>query len=156
MEEQLTKEEMSARLNEIKSVEVDCYGLSKTDRNSNESISQITEFDSFIFQDAIQLALLSPEQITQFKLETEKAAKFNNETKLFSVTIGDLGTSYYHNATMFNRLTNPVYAAKVSRSKELIRQFARVINSQLTNEVKSAIGTQEMTAALRRDDERSR
>lgn len=147
---ELTKEEMIAKKDEIKSTEVDCYGLSKTDMIGRESTSQITDFDSFLLQDAIQLALLSQEQIAQFKQAS--ASRFNTETQLYSVTIGDGGTAYYDYATMFNRLTNQTYAGKVSKSSDLLRQFYRAIGSHLAQDVKSSIGTHEMTESLAKQE----
>ena len=156
MKEEMTRQEMIKKLEELRTTEVDCYGLNKVDRSSKEEISQITEFDSFLFQDTLQLIGLSQEQIAQFRTSAETAGKFNSETQLYIVTISDLGTRYYDYATMLNRLTNQIYAGKVNKTKELLRQFAGSIKYQMTQKVESVMGAYQMTEAFRKDAERKK
>ena len=99
-----------------KNEQIDPYGFSHKAMNSEEC-KQTTPYDGFLFEDCLRYISAS-DTIGQLKEKMEP--RKNKETGLYEVTVGDGKSDYYFFATMFNRMTNDVYAKKVYRSAKLL------------------------------------
>ena len=130
--------QLQEMLLEKKGEKVDPYGLVKKTMNSEEEIQQ-TPYDSFLFEDSLRMN--NSDDIQQIK---EKfSSRYNPNTGLYDVTVGDTNTEYYYYATMLNRMTNPVYSQKVYRCATLIgtmmKDFKDVCTSMIEKTRNEAI-----------------
>ena len=114
----------------LKKIKDNPYGLSriiKRDTSSNIIEEQVTPFDSFISEDALRYF------INKNELESIKASisdRLDSKTGLYEITLADKDPRYYDFATMFNRLTNSVYAKKVYKQVKLLGEYAKLIRGE--------------------------
>ncbi len=114
----------------FKNIKDNPYGLSrimKRDTSSNIIEEQVTPFDSFISEDALRYF------INKNELESIKNSisdRLDSKTGLYEITLADKDPRYYDFATMFNRLTNNVYAKKVYKQVKLLGEYAKLIRGE--------------------------
>ena len=134
----MEKSEIKEKYEEMKAIKDNPYGLSriiKKDSSSNIIEDQTTPFDSFVNEDALRYF------INKNKLDEIKEGMFDRidvKTGLYEVTYGDKNPVYYDFATMFNRLTNAVYARKVFRQVKLLGEYTKLIRGQYTEAIKDS------------------
>ena len=134
----MEKSEIKEKYEETKAIKDNPYGLSriiKKDSSSNIIEDQTTPFDSFVNEDALRYF------INKNKLDEIKEGMFDRidvKTGLYEVTYGDKNPVYYDFATMFNRLTNAVYARKVFRQVKLLGEYTKLIRGQYTEAIKDS------------------
>jgi hypothetical protein len=126
--------ELSNRFNKV----VDPYGLYKQVGVINGNVEYtVTNFDSFLLEDSLRYA--NTQNLTEIK--KAMASRFNNTNGLFDVTAEDCikNQEYYMFATMFNRMTDTIYAAKVGRCSILIKDMVSNIKRDYLSSISSAI-----------------
>ena len=117
-------------MEDLKNIKDNPYGLSriiKRDTSSNIIEEQVTPFDSFISEDALRYF------INKNELESIKGSisdRLDPKTGLYEITLADKDPIYYDFATMFNRLTNNVYAKKVYKQVKLLGEYAKLIRGE--------------------------
>ena len=126
-------------MEDLKNIKDNPYGLSriiKRDTSSNIIEEQVTPFDSFISEDALRYF------INKSELENIKGSisdRLDSKTGLYEITLADKDPRYYDFATMFNRLTNSVYAKKVYKQVKLLGEYAKLIRSEYSKSINNAI-----------------
>lgn len=124
----------------LKNIKDNPYGLSriiKRDTSSNIIEEQVTPFDSFISEDALRY-FINKNELESIK--TNISDRLDSKTGLYEITLADKDPSYYEFATMFNRLTNSVYAKKVYKQVKLLGDYAKFIRGEYTKSINNAIG----------------
>ena len=126
-------------MEDLKNIKDNPYGLSriiKRDTSSNIIEEQVTPFDSFISEDALRYF------INKSELENIKGSisdRLDSKTGLYEITLADKDPRYYDFATMFNRLTNSVYAKKVYKQVKLLGEYAKLIRREYSKSINNAI-----------------
>lgn len=139
----MEKTEVREEFENVMSIKDNPYGLTRiTARNKSNNMieEQVTKFDSFIQEDSLRY------YINMGKLDEIKKSmdhRFDERTGLYEVTFGDKSPSYYDFATMFNRLTDPVYSKKVYRAVKLLGEYSKMIRSQYNKAIESAVSNKE-------------
>ena len=114
----------------LKNIKDNPYGLSriiKRDTSSNIIEEQVTPFDSFISEDALRY-FINKNELESIK--TSISDRLDPKTGLYEITLADKDPRYYDFATMFNRLTNNVYAKKVYKQVKLLGEYAKLIRGE--------------------------
>ena len=115
-----------------KLIKDDPYGLTritKRDVSTNMIENQVTKFDSFIQEDSLRYFnnILNIDII-----KYEMKDKLDPKTGLYEITYPEENQNYYEFATMFNRLTDNVYAKKVYRNVKLLAEYSKIVMEQKT------------------------
>jgi len=130
----MDREEMKRLLNEKKSEPLDSYGLTKKRLNSDEE-NQITPYDAFLLEDSLRIINYGD----LYKLKEKISSKLDKDTGLYKVTIDDVSTEYYFLATLLNRMTDQVYAAKVGRCTDLLKRIISGIKYDYDKAISRAV-----------------
>ena len=115
-----------------KLIKDDPYGLTritKRDVSTNMIENQVTKFDSFIHEDSLRY-FNNIKNIDNIKFEMKDI--LDPKTGLYEITYPEENQNYYEFATMFNRLTNIVYAKKVYRNVKLLGEYSKIMSNQNT------------------------
>ena len=131
----MEKTEVKERYDELMSIKDDPYGLRRiTARNNSTNMieEQVTKFDSFIQEDSLRY-FINMGKLDEIKKSMDH--RVDEKTGLYEVTFGDKNPSYYDFATMFNRLTDPVYSKKVYRAVKLLGEYSKMIKSQYNSAI---------------------
>jgi len=127
---------LKEKLEDKKNKEIDSFGLTTEKFNSEEKIGQVTPYDSFIFEDSLRLA---SNYNALNEIKDKMKSRINENTGLYTVTIGDINTEYYSFATMFNRLTDEVYSKKTWRTVTLLRNMLGIIKKEHLDNIEKSI-----------------
>ena len=139
----MEKTEVKEEYEKVMSIKDDPYGLRRiTAKNQSTNMieDQVTKFDSFIQEDSLRY-YINMGKLDEIKKSMEH--RVDGRTGLYDVTFGDKNTSYYDFATMFNRLTDPVYSKKVYRTVKLLGDYSKMIRSQYNSAIESAVSNKE-------------
>ena len=134
----MTIDEMYKLIEELSKKEVDAYGIYKQVGGMNGTVEYtVTNFDSFLLEDSLRYATTT----NLNEIKASMASRFNSEKGIFEVTAEDCirYQEYYEFATMFNRMTNAIYASKVGRCSKMIKDMISNVKRDYLTEINNSI-----------------
>ena len=136
----MTIDDMNKLIEEKLKKEVDAYGIYNQIGGMNGTIEYtVTNFDSFLLEDSLRYANIS----NLNEIKKAMAPRFDETKGLFSITAEDSikNQEYYEFATMFNRMTNAIYAGKVGRCSRMIKDMLSNVKRDYLTEINNSIAS---------------